>query len=142
MRPNDETGLSTSALGIKDGANMSNFYLYFKQNMDSMGLPAPDSLFGNLERAVASVSTLTAFVDKFGPRVSVGELIGAGSKLEVLGTIAACSAAYYVGAVIGSIAVATGRSVAGGVTMAEVLFTANHYNLNRPWLLTSMASGR
>jgi hypothetical protein len=36
----------------------------------------------------------------------------------------------------------TGRSIAGGVTMADVLSTANHYNLNRPWLLTSMTCAR
>jgi len=121
---------------------MSNFYPYFKQNMETMGLPAPETLFGNLQTTLASVSTLAGFVDKFGPRVTVGEMIGAGSKLEALGTIAACSAAFYVGAVIGSIAVATGRCIAGGVTMADVLSTANHFNLNRPWLLTSMTSGR
>jgi hypothetical protein len=110
--------------------------------MESMGLPAPETLFGTLQTAVTSASTLAAFIDKFGAKVTIGEIIGAGTKLEALGAVAACSAAYYVGAVIGSIAVATGRSIAGGVTMADVLCTANHYNLNRPWLLTSMASGR
>ena len=112
------------------------------EHQKAMGLPAPEALFGNLQLALTSVTTIAAFVDRFGARVTVGELIGAGTKLELLGTIGACSAAYYVGAVIGSIAVATGRSIAGGVTMADVLFTANHYNLNRHWLLPSMAGSR
>ena len=37
--------------------------------------------------------------------------------------------------VIGSIAVATGRSVAGGTTIADVLFVATSHDLNRAWLL-------
>jgi hypothetical protein len=121
---------------------MSEFYRYFKQNMEAMGLAAPESLFGTLQAAVASATTLIGQVEKFGPKVTVHELIGAGSKLEFLGTAAACSAAYYVGAVIGSIAVATGRSVAGGVTIADVMFTADQHNLNRPWLFQALINGR
>jgi len=121
---------------------VSEFYRYFKANMESMGLPAPESLFGTLQTAVASATALIGQVDKFGARVTLPELVGAGTKLELLGVAAACSASFYVGAVIGSIAVATGRSVAGGVTMADVIFTADQFNLNRPWLLQAIIRGR
>lgn len=121
---------------------MSQFYKYFKENMESMGLPAPESLFGSLQAAVANTTVILSQIDKFGRTVTVGELIGAGTKLEALGMIAACSAAFYVGAVIGSIAVATGRSISGGVTIADVLFIANQYKFNRPWLPDTIANGR
>ncbi|WP_460597939.1 hypothetical protein [Geomonas sp. Red276] len=120
----------------------STFYRYFKQNMDALNLPAPESLFQTLQAAVSNATIFMAFVDRFGTRVTVGELIGAGTGLEGLATIGACSAAYYVGAVIGSIAVATGRTMAGGVTIADVLSTADLFNLHRSWLIPSYLSGR
>lgn len=113
---------------------MTDFYRYFKENMDGLGLPAPDTLFSSLQTAVANASILLTQIDKFGKAVTVGELLGAGTKLEKLGSVAALSAAFYVGAVIGSIAVATGRTMSGGTSISDVLFTANRYNLNRPWL--------
>lgn len=113
---------------------MSKFYKYFKENMESLGLPAPESLFGTLQAAVANATLILNQIDKFGKAVTIGELIGAGTALEGLGAVAACSAAYYVGAVIGSLAVATGRSLAGGTSISDIVFTAHKYNLSRPWL--------
>lgn len=117
---------------------MSDFYKYFKENMEDLGLPAPETLFGNVQAAVANATVILSQIEKFGKTVTVGELIGAGTRLEGLGAIAACSAAFYVGAVIGSIAVATGRSLAGGTSIADVISTANRYNLNRPWLISGL----
>ena len=120
---------------------MPNFYSYFKENMLSMGLPAPETLFGTLQAAVANATIIISQIDKFGSTVTIGELMAAGTKLEALGTITACSAAFYVGAVIGSIAVATGRSISGGVTVSDAMFVANQYNLNRHWLATAIING-
>lgn len=93
---------------------MSNFYRYFKENMDELGLPSPESLFGSMQVALSNATVFVTQLDKFGRRVTVGELIGAGTRLERLGVVGALSASYYVGAVIGSIAVAAGgRSVEG-----------------------------
>lgn len=117
-----------------DMARVSNFYVYFKENMESLGLPAPETLFGTLQTAVANASVILTQIDKFGRAVTLGELIGAGTKLEGLGVIAGCSAAFYVGAVIGSIAVATGRSLSGGTSMMDVIFAANRHHLGRSWL--------
>ena len=117
---------------------VSDFYEYFEENMKGLGLPAPETLFGTLQTAVANATVILSQLEKFGTTVTIGELIGAGTRLEGLGSIAACSAAFYVGAVIGSIAVATGRSLSGGTSIADVLFTANRFNLNRPWLISSL----
>lgn len=117
---------------------MSNFYKYFKENMDGMGLPAPETLFGSAQMAVGNLTIFLSQIDKFGKTVTVGQLIGAGTKLEQLSVIAALSASFYAGAVVGSIAVATGRSLAGGVSLSDVLLAANKYHVNRPWLVTTL----
>lgn len=117
---------------------MSEFYSYFKENMEGLGLPAPETLFGTLETAVVNATVILSQIDKFGRAVTIGELLGAGTRLEGLGVAAACSAAFYVWAVIGSIAVASGRSLAGGTTIADVLFIATQYRLNRPWLVSRL----
>lgn len=115
---------------------MSDFYKYFKENMEGLGLPAPETLFGSVQAAVANATVILSQIDKFGKSITVGELIGAGTRLEGLGIAAACSAAFYVGAVIGSIAVATGRSLSGGTSLSDVIFTATKYDLDRAWLIS------
>jgi hypothetical protein len=110
------------------------FYRYFKENMDALGLPAPESLFATVQTAVATVTVLLSNIDKFGKTVTVGELIGAGTRVEKLTVVAALSAAFYAGACIGSLAIATGRTLAGGASLADVLLVARTYQLERSWL--------
>ncbi|KQV44977.1 hypothetical protein [Duganella sp. Root336D2] len=117
---------------------MSNFYQYFRENMESLGLPAPVSLFGSLQMALANAAAFIAHIDKFGQRITVGEMIGAGLRAEKLGAIATMGAAFYVGAVIGSIAVATGRTLSGGVSLADVMWDIRCNGLYRPWLADTM----
>ena len=113
---------------------MATFYMYFKENMEGLGLPAPEGLFGSLSAAVGNAAAILSQIDKFGTNVTIREIIGAGTKLEGLGVIGGCAAAFYVGAVIGSVAVASGRSLSGGTSKAEVIFTARRYELDRKWL--------
>jgi hypothetical protein len=117
---------------------MSDFYKYFKENMDSLGLPAPEGLFGTAQAAIANCAIFVAHIDKFGTKITVRELIKAGTRLEKLGVVAAISASFYVGAVIGSIAVAAGRCLGNGTSLADVLFTANRSSLRRPWLTSTL----
>lgn len=113
---------------------MSEFYKYFKENMDALGLAAPEALFANATTALATATTLAVQVERYGKGVTVMEVIGAGTRLEKLAVVGACGAAYYAGAVVGSIAVALGRSLAGGTSLADVLLTARKNNLDRDWL--------
>jgi hypothetical protein len=116
---------------------MSDFYKYFKENMEALGLmPPPDSLFGTQQLAIGTISTLLGLIEKFGTKVTVMELIGAGTRLEQLAVVGAASSAYYVGALIGSLAVATGRTLAGGTSLADVLYEASKWKLDRPWVTT------
>ena len=113
---------------------MCEFYRYFKENMEALGLPAPESLFGSLQAAIGTSSAILMHIDKFGKNVTIGELIRAGTKLEVLAPMSACTAGFYVGAAIGSIAVATGRCLGRGTSLSDVLATSHRYGLDRPWL--------
>ncbi len=103
---------------------MSDFHRYFKENMEALGLPAPDSLFGTLQSSLTTVTVLLASIDKFGKTATIADLIGAGTRLEKLGMIGTLSAAFYAGACIRSLAVATGTSMSGGATVADVLLYA------------------
>jgi len=114
---------------------MSDFYKYFKENMDALDLPAPQNLYGSIATAQASISGMLAYIDKFGTRVTVREMIGAGTNVELFATVGAVQGAYYIGAAIGSLAVATGRTLAGGTSISDVLFEASRWNLKRDWLL-------
>jgi hypothetical protein len=119
---------------------MPAFYDYFRENMAALGQPAPENLFGNLPLALGSAQTLMSYVDKFGTRATVKDMIVAGTRLEQLNTIGAMYASFYVGAVIGSLAVATGRTLSGGTSLADVLALASQQGLNRPWLPTALAT--
>lgn len=119
----------------------NNFSSYFKQNMQDMGLSAPDELFGTLEKTVGSAYALSKAIETYGTRVTIGELIGAGTLSEGLGVALSVGAAFYLGAVIGSLAVATGRSISGGTTIADVLFTAKEHNLYSHWMPEVFANG-
>ena len=47
---------------------MSGFYKYFKENMEALGLAAPESLFGTLQTAIGTAATILSQIDKYGPR--------------------------------------------------------------------------
>ncbi len=114
---------------------MSDFYKYFKENMEDLGLTAPpESLFGTQQLAISTISAIIAFIDKFGTKVTVVEMAGAGTRLEQLALFGALGASYYAGAAIGSLAVASGRTLAGGTSLADVLFEASKWGFGRPWL--------
>ena len=114
---------------------MSDFYKYFKENMEALGLTAPpESLYGTQALAISTISAILAYIDKFGTKVTVMEMAGAGTRLEQLAVMGAWGAAYYAGAAIGSLAVATGRTISGGMSLGDVLFEASRWGFGRPWL--------
>lgn len=121
---------------------MSEFYKYFRENMEALGLTAPESLFGTLEASVGRAAAIIVAIEKMGAKVTVAEVVGAGTNLEKLAVIGSVSAAYYVGAVIGSIAVATGRSLSGGTSLSDVLFVTHKYKLATPWLKNILTVNR
>ncbi|WP_244130686.1 hypothetical protein [Burkholderia pyrrocinia] len=79
--------------------------------MDALGLPAPSSLFAAQQTATGTLATILGALKTLGPTATVGELIGATTGLELLAAASAVGASFYVGAVIGSLIVATDASL-------------------------------
>lgn len=97
------------------------WWLYFRENMQALHLPCPDYVTPTAMQVSGSVGTLYKFVEKYGTRVTVREMIGAGVASERWATIGTLSAAYYLGAIVGSAAVATFRVANKGMSLAEVI---------------------
>ncbi|MCW7537595.1 hypothetical protein OOT46_06980 [Aquabacterium sp. A7-Y] len=120
-------------------AGFSKFYDYFLENMQGLGLPAPDEMYGNLPLALSNLTGMQLFIESHGAQVTVKELIGAGLRGDKLSAIGGMLASFYVSAVVGSIAVATGRCLGKAATMADVLRSAREHGFNSPWLAGHLA---
>ena len=110
--------------------NRGDFKKYFSENMQDLGLPVPSTLFDTYQTAVATASTLVGTLATLGKGAMMGELIGATVGLEKLAVAASVGAAAYTGAVIGSIAVASGRSLACGSRISDIFVFTQMHNLN------------
>jgi hypothetical protein len=75
--------------------------------MSSLGLPVPQSLFADATTAVATIKSIQGAI-AIGGDVTIAELIGAGTLSEALAVAAGVTASFYVGALIGAAAYATG----------------------------------
>ncbi|WLQ15406.1 hypothetical protein O5O45_05670 [Hahella aquimaris] len=109
-----------------------DFYKYFKENMDALGMPAPDSLFNSFTAAVSTVSTITSALNTLGSGATMAEIVGATTGLEALMVIGSIGASIYAGAAAGSIAVATGRSLGCGSRIADMFAFTEENNLQFP----------
>ena len=56
------------------------WYAYFKENMEQLGLPVPTSWYSAQTAVTSSISSLIAAYSRFGVRVTLGELLKAGTK--------------------------------------------------------------
>ncbi|UGQ48495.1 hypothetical protein [Massilia endophytica] len=117
---------------------MSQFYKYFRENMEALNLPAPEGIYGTVQGAIATAKLFVSVLDSLGPKATVGELVAATTRMEKILVVSSLSGSYYVGAVIGSIAVATGRSLAGGTSLSDVLAFALRHGAHRPWLVSTL----
>lgn len=136
-------------------AKEKTFYQYFEQNMKELGLPAPTSLFGTLSIATGTIGAMATFVKTYGTTTTVAEMIGtlpgaatgagggavgtATALSEVLLVIGSLSAAFYVGACIGSLAVATGKKLSGGLSISDYFVSARIYGIQTDgWLIPTL----
>jgi hypothetical protein len=107
-----------------------DFSKYFNENMKALSLPVPSTLFDNLNTAIANAGIMLETLNTLGKGATIGELINATTGLEKLKVAASLGAAFYVGAVIGSLAVASGRSMSCGSSIADLFVFMNRNNLN------------
>lgn len=111
-------------------SNDKTFYFYFKRNMEETGLPCPETLFEKTTTAIANIGLLADYVAKnYGVKASkmfkdipkIAQAAAASGAAGVTPVVASTvsrstvflleiGAAYYVGACIGSLFVATAKS--------------------------------
>lgn len=84
----------------------AGFYPAFSKNMEAIGLSAPNTLFASQEKALGTISQLAGLIKTFGMKVTIRELVVAGTTTERLATASAYYAAWYLGGAIGSLMVA------------------------------------
>lgn len=88
-----------------------DFAAAFQKNMAALGLPAPANLFGTVQTATANAAAMLNAFKSVGAGATMAEIIGATTGLEVLSVIGGITAAFYIGAVIGSLVVAANASM-------------------------------
>lgn len=74
-----------------------DFYRYFEENMNALGLSAPKSLFESAEKATATAIVMISTLEHLGKHATIAELVGATTKLEKLMVAGSFIAAGYVG---------------------------------------------
>ncbi|CAB3659214.1 hypothetical protein LMG24076_01359 [Trinickia soli] len=84
-----------------------SFSKAFQSNMNALGLPAPYSLFSSLTTALGSLGAMLNAFKSVPPTATVAEVLGATFVKEKLDVVGVLATSYYVGAVIGSIIVAS-----------------------------------
>gem|GEM_PF-1618603 len=111
-------------------AGQQDWIDYWKENMTALGIKPPEGYYATQVAVSSAIGTLVGVVEKFGPRVTVMELIGAGILSEKFLIFSGMLASAYVGAMIGSGAVATQRCLMKGTTLGDVLYysTYNHWS--------------
>jgi hypothetical protein len=90
-----------------------DFATAFQKNMTALGLPAPTRLFGTVQTATANATAPLDAFQSVGTGATLAAIIGATSGLEGLSVVGGLSAAFYVGAVVGSLVVTANASRVG-----------------------------
>jgi hypothetical protein len=124
--------------------NSPTFYSRFSANMALLGLEAPESFFGTLEKATFHIGALATTVKLHGAeQLTLNQLYRAAPTVARAPVLAALAvrmggiySAFYVGAAIGSLAVAAGETP----SVRSFLLTANQARVApAPWLLPTLA---
>jgi hypothetical protein len=84
-----------------------DFASAFQNNMAALGLPAPSSLFGSARTANATLALMLDASRSLDARASIADVIRATKGLQTLGVAERIAAVSFIGAVIGSLVVAT-----------------------------------
>jgi hypothetical protein len=88
--------------------------------MEALGFPV-GGWFGGSAAVYGAIRVAIDGIEKYGERVTVMELVGAGLLSERWGFLGAMAASAFLGAAIGSAAVASGRSLSCGSSLADVM---------------------
>ena len=109
---------------------LGDFKKYFNQNMAGLNMPAPADFVGNYNTALANAIVIVETMQNLVTAATMGMVVGATTGLEKLKVIALMTASVYMGAVIGSLAVASGRVLGCGSSLADFFVFVNQNRLN------------
>lgn len=102
--------------------NEQDFFEYVNTNMEQLGLTPPKTIWQKTETTIKTVGTLLGAIKMLGKGATLSELAFATTALEktVVGGVVLASG--YVGAYVGSVAVAAGRYGACGSTISDTIY--------------------
>ncbi len=100
--------------------NSGDFNKYFTENMNALGLEVPSGLFASYDKALTTVTALASALHTLGKGATMAELVGATVGVEQLMVVGAVGGTFYVGACVGSLAVASGRSISCGNSISDL----------------------
>lgn len=100
--------------------NSGDFFKYFKENMQALGMPVPEGMFDTYARATLTAGSILGALQTLGSGATAAELFGATLAAEKVLVLASIGAAAYAGAVVGSLAVATGRALGCGSQISDL----------------------
>lgn len=114
----------------------SSFEYFFRKNMNSLGLPVPTGWFTSLGTAIASIKAMNNAIKLNGPNMPLSYIIrgipvlmSSVAASEILVVAGAVTASFYVGACIGSLGVATFKTLNCNLTSS--------FDFQRAWKLIS-----
>lgn len=130
--------------------NDVGFTHHFEENMRALGLPAPNSIYTTVVAVVGALKGMSDVISTYGRTTTTTQLamrITWGYSIAPIiarasGFILAVGAAYYVGAMIGSAAVAVYKSAgcSGPVSVADVVAWARSQDIDAQWLEAELIS--
>ena len=113
------------------------FGQYIDDNMSSLNLPMPSTVFETVGSMTAVATAIAEVIEISGTSISLYQALQKiNSAKRALSVSAGISASYYLGALIGSMAVATGRCLSNGATITDALWTAREMGIFGSWLET------
>lgn len=111
------------------------FGTFIDENMASLGLPMPSTTFETIGSMTAIATSMAEIIEINGTSINLYQALSKiNSAKKTLSISAGITASYYLGALIGSMAVATGRCLSGGVTMSEAIWAAREMGIFASWL--------
>lgn len=111
--------------------------------MLQLKLPAPDELYGTLTSAIVSIKVVSAFITQYGPNLKLSDFANLAADPKLLLAVPGLHpaafdrvvrytsltggviAAYYFGATLGSLAVATGKAFERTILVNREFYSAD-----------------
>ena len=114
--------------------NEVSFRKYFDENMKGLGMWVPSSSFDAFGGITAMIGAVATVVEA-NPMITLTQAFIRVGAAAIATNLAAITAAAWCGAAIGSFAVATGRTLSCGTSIADAMWTArSEFKIYGTWL--------